>query len=636
MNKLIYSLVIFFLPLILFSQVSSSGGQSANRKDFVIQRHAIIDQTEYEERWTLNLLNMDKMVVGNLKYGEGLSEIKEEVSRRFPRKMTGSRAKGAVTFNADTPVVLRNFQGNAFNFGVPNDNTVAISNDGMLISAINSNLYIYDVDQDSLLKTMSLNAFADTLDTISSHQYDPRVLYDPDSDRFIFVHLAGASSDTLTNIIVGFSASSDPTAHWNMYKIPGDPLPLDTNWTDFPAIAVTNDELFITANLLRYGGTWQESFEQSVIWQIDKYSGYQGNQLDATMWHNIHYDGKPIRNLTPVPGGNHTFGPNMYFLSNRNFALQNDTFFLLELTGSQHDPSTQLEVQALTADFTYGAPPHAIQPFGRELQTNDARVLGAFYQEGMIQFVGNTVDTLNGFATIYHGKLFDLNAQPYIQGNILRDTLDYGYPEISYTGTDPGSHHAIITFNHTGPNTFPGSSAMFYEGNNNYSPRITLKEGSTVVNIMSGSDRWGDFTGSQPRFNHPGRVWVTTSFGHRVSAGIPSYFVQGTWVSELSSQLDDSTTAIFPSQAISGLKAYPNPAAQNDWVFIEFVLDQNQWTTMEVYDMQGRKIKRLRKQYMDAGKHQVSFRTEPLNQGMYLFVIRAGGKQIVSKKIVVN
>ncbi len=636
MNKFIVLLTGLLCPLLTLGQGASPQGQTATRTGYVFPRHAVIDQTNHHQPWALNILTLEKMVVGNKKYGKGLDEIKEKVAQRYPRKQDFSPVKGSVTFNADTPVVLRNFQGNAFNFGVPNDNTVAISNDGMLISAINSNLYIYDVDQDSLLKTMSLNAFADTLDTISSHQYDPRVLYDPEADRFVFVHLAGASSDTLTNIIVGFSTSSDPTAMWNMYKIPGDPLPTDTNWTDFPAIAVTDDELFITANLLSYGGTWQESFEQSVIWQIDKYSGYQGFDLDAVMWHDIHYDGKPIRNLTPVPGGNQTFGPNMYFLSNRNFALQNDTFFLVELTGTHHDPNTQLTVRELTADFTYGAPPHAVQPFNRELQTNDARVLGAFYQDGMIQFTGNTVDTLDGFATIYHGKIFDLNAQPYIQGNILRDTLDYGYPEISYTGTDPGSHHAIITFNHSGVNTYPGSSAMFYQGNNNYSPRITLKEGSTVVNIMSGSDRWGDFTGSQPRYNHPGRVWVTTSFGHRVSSGVHSYFVQGTWVSELSSQLDDSTTAIRSPEYISGLKAYPNPAAQNDWVFIEFVLDEKQWTTMEVYDMQGRKIKSLRKQYMGPGKHQVSFRTEPLAKGMYLFVIKAGHKQIVSEKIVVN
>ncbi len=639
MKNLLIIVCALFLPVI-FNAQTVTNNNNVKKTEFVFSKFRTVDVHEAQDGWDFDLNTLEKYREGNKKYKKILGEVKREVQLRFPRKpssqvQTGTNSRD-IFFDADTPVVNRNFEGNEFNYGVPNDNTVAISNDGILISSINSNIYMYDVDADSLLKKISLNAFADTLDTISAHQYDPKVLYDPSADRFISVHLAGASSDTLTNIIIGFSQTNDPTGQWNLYKIPGDPLPNDTNWTDFPAIAVTDDELFITGNLLHYGGSWQTSFDESIVWQIDKSAGYAGGNLLAALWNNIGFGGKSIRNLHPVPGGNQTFGPNMYLMSNRNFAVQNDTFFLAEITGTLQDSATTLTVQALTSDFSYGAPPTAMQPVSNELQTNDARVLGAFYQDDMIQFVGNCVDTVNGHATIYHGIISDVSNNPVIHGNIFKDSLDYGYPNISYTGKTSGSRHAIISFNHSSENEYPGSSAMFYEGNDHYSQRITLRKGEALIDIMSGPDRWGDYTGSQPRYNHPGRVWISTSYGHVKKIGYFDRRIQGTWISELMSQPDDSTVNVNELQQFSSLKTYPNPVNRNDQVFVEFENQSLQWMAMAVYDLQGRKVKTLKEAYIEPGRHEVSFSTQNLSRGMYLFVIRSEKNEILSKKIMVE
>ena len=44
------------------------------------------------------------------------------------------------------------FEGNYYNNKVPNDNTLAISNDGLMIAGINSSYLIYDQNNDSILK----------------------------------------------------------------------------------------------------------------------------------------------------------------------------------------------------------------------------------------------------------------------------------------------------------------------------------------------------------------------------------------------------------------------------------------------------------------------------------------------------
>ena len=61
-------------------------------------------------------------------------------------------------------------------------------------------------------------------------------------------------------------SSNNPLDEWNVYMLTGDVLGTD-HWTDYPAISLTNDELFITGNLLQHNVSWQEGFYQSLIWQ---------------------------------------------------------------------------------------------------------------------------------------------------------------------------------------------------------------------------------------------------------------------------------------------------------------------------------------------------------------------------------
>jgi hypothetical protein len=218
-------------------------------------RHAplgTITISELEDDWQFRLNRFPEITQGNRTYRQHLLQLKQETAARFPRQVETeereSRKVMGTTLIPD-PSILRSFKGNLFSNSAPNDNTLAISNTGQLISAINTNIYFYDVLNDSLLKSMSLNNFSAPLTGISNHQYDPKLLYDPQQNRFIIVFLAGASSDTKTDIVVGFSETSDMLGAWHVYSLPGNPLN-DTSWTDYPAIALTEDELFITVNLL--------------------------------------------------------------------------------------------------------------------------------------------------------------------------------------------------------------------------------------------------------------------------------------------------------------------------------------------------------------------------------------------------
>lgn len=583
-----------------------------------------------EEGWGFRINHLEGIREGNATYRQQLMQLKTESAARFPRKEVslskGSQQSGNL---APTPSVLRNFEGNLYSMSAPNDNTLAVSDGGQLISAINTNIYFYDLNTDSLMKAMSLNNFSSGLSGISTHQYDPKLLYDPEMDRFIIVFLAGASSDTKTNIVVGFSESNDMLGNWNVYSLPGNPLN-DTSWTDYPAIALTRDELFITVNLLNYGTSWQTSFKQTVVWQVDKKAGYAGDELGSKLWKNIAFDGVNIRNLNPIQGGDRLYGPNIYLLSNRNFTVYSDSLFLLEITGNLKNPDAELKITLLKANPGYGAPPDAKQPKTTNvLATNDARVLGGFLHNNTIQFVANTIDTLTGTAAIYHGHIHKVSQFPTSTGKVLTEPgMEFGYPNIAYTGNTLFSQQAMIGFNHTGDTALPGVSAIYYDGRGNYSSRLELKTGSHIINIFTGLyERWGDYTGIQRKYNEPGKVWISGMFGYKVGMAMRL----GTQIAEVVSPESEIPDLIKSRKLEASL--YPNPTS--DYFGMEFVLEDTRNVIIELRSMSGQRVHRFFEGEILAGKNALTFYTQNLSYGTYIVVIQTSeGEILFSEKLI--
>ena len=178
------------------------------------------------------------------------------------------------------------------------------------MTARNSSYMIYDTQADSALVVGPLRDFIPEYGSLND--YDPKVIYDPMEDRFVLIFLLGNAPPS-TYIVTCFPETSDPTGDWNVYFLDGDPFSTG-HWSDYPAIALSEEELFITINLLVPGGSWQTSFHQTLIWQIDKLDGYGGNPtLNSVIWEDNTEGGINIRNMHPVRGGIYPKGPNQFF-----------------------------------------------------------------------------------------------------------------------------------------------------------------------------------------------------------------------------------------------------------------------------------------------------------------------------------
>ena len=560
---------------------------------------------------------------GGSSYQDALLKKKAEIEKKFPKKRSLSPKRGSaaeVTLERN----MGSFYGPDNNIqnragGVPNDNTLAVSDNGFLIASYNTRVYFHDLNGDSayyrphpFTSTWSFVDFALDNDSIgTSLPFDPKLRYDAVEDRFVFTFLSGRTPDD-SKLVIAFSSSGDPMDDWNVYEIPGNPFN-ERTWSDFPVIALTENEVLYTINLIRENEPWETGFEETLIWQLDKQSGYDGvDSLPMKLWSDIKFGGKVLRNLHAMQGGDELKAPPYYLMSNRNFDASNDTFFLVSLTGEMNDPLAEVTTKHVISNKAYGLSPAAEQPAGPVLSTNDARVLDGFYENGQIQFVGNSIDTNSGRSSIYHGVLSDPSGSPSIDLNIMQhNTMEFGYPGIAYTGKFAGDNEAIIGVNYSSIVDTAGYGAFYFDPTGEYSNFTNLIQGQSYLQRQGNPERWGDYFGIQRVYSEQGSVWMSGYYG--TSTKEHSF-----WMSEVR-----SPTYIFAgaeeAQKNEQTKAFPVPT--QDFTYIDFELDHKQEVHFILKNMEGKTIKRYR-QVLGSGMNRFECSLVNLPSGIYLLQVQ--------------
>ncbi len=530
--KYLYSLCL----LVGFNFGLNAQDQKAYQdKNYTIQQKTTVHPKNFEEDFDAQVYNLEAPSPDGNNMKAFINHRKMLARKQFPIRTNKNQKKSSSS--TSNPSLGKEFgltkvsaaNGNiiTLNGSRPNDNTLAVSNEGIILTAVNSFIYAYDLNTDTTVfekASISLKNMAGWTGFVSPNYFDPKLIYDEEYDRFILVFLKDNEPGT-NKIIVCFSTSNDPRDAWNVYELPGNPLDND-RWTDFPAISITNEDLFISGNLIVPGEPWQIGFDGSVVWQIERSTGYNNAEdLNTKLYSNIEHGDKFIRNLHVVRGAD-GIADKQYLLSNRNFDISNDTIFVMDITGNLSDGDPTLNINIASSDLNYGVPPNGRQEdtdtsiVGSGLQTNDARVLAAIKINDQIQFVSNSMNPETGLSSIYHGTITNLE-DPEISANLISSNYkDYGYPNIAWTGNQDCDIETIIAFNHTSPTDYPGISCVYYGNNKEYSDILTMKEGEGYVDrfqndprFVEGYERWGDYFGLQRKYNEGNKVYAFGFFG---------------------------------------------------------------------------------------------------------------------------
>lgn len=644
--------------------------------------------------WQITVQNLEMPRPGIQHSRVRYEQAKQHQLRRYANRMMAQENRMSSTISL--PIVEFDTAGNGYNGSVPNDNDVAVSEDNRILSVKNTNVYGFNLNTQSVEYNKSLNALFFPLQQ-SGVKYDPRVIYDPDYDRFIVVCLKDYTYQK-SKILIAFSTTTNPNDPWHLYALPGNPLNNDT-WSDYPVVGINKYELFIGINTFYNGSQNNSGFHESCLWQIDKIAGYNG---DSVLQTNYYYDifterNDSIFNITPIPGGMSPYGPNMYFLSNENLSLENDTFYLLEITNRLSD-APELTYRVIKSENKYFFPIDANQPGNHLLQTNDSRVLGGFYHRDRIFFVQNTTDTSKGRAAIYFGQIYDVaSPAPVAKGKFISsDTLHFGFPNIAYTGINECDNQAIISFCYSDSVVNPGFGCVYVDNALNVSEMVVIREGDNYMDALSGNlERWGDYSGAQRMYHSPGRVIVAGCYGLSTKA-------YGTWLAQVASPEISSASSPYIAQVTipsafgkcdasvniemqSGVPPYvitlnetqtttheadfsslcpgvyilqiedslycrlydtiridyhppanaifPNPAGEK--VMLYFELPETGSFEVNIYDMSGRQVLHLFEGTAKKGKNLFSFNSGALAEGQYVVRIEYNGQTIAKEKLLV-
>lgn len=604
-----------FLILIFLASLTANA-QQVSKRQFEFEKVATINMSELSEDWDVNLQHLEAPKPGISGLRAELHAKKMEIMQRYPKDRSGASRAAA----GPAPIVGTNFEGNSFQ-GVPNDNDMAISKDGFIVSVTNSRIHMYNAATQEQLLLRSLHLFSSPADVLGS-KYDPKVIYDPNNDRFVMIFLAGYTFET-SKIVLGFSQTSDPTAEWNIYTLPGNPLENDT-WSDYPVVGISGKDLYIGINTFYNGSQNNSGFVESCLWQVGLKQGYIGFELITNHYSNILPNNRPIFNICPISPADESTSENMYLLSNRNTALQNDTVFLLEVTGRVTDPNTTLNVTTIQSDQPYILPVPADQPDNNWLDTNDGRVLGGYVRNGLIYYVQSCTHPTTGRASIFHGVISDIDGNPSMVSRIYtQPDMDYGFPNISWSGLGEDDEQSIISFNHSSETVAAGFSALHVDESLDASDRVLIFEGQSYVNVLTDTlERWGDYSGSQRMYNQPGVVWAVGSYGK-------SNHGHGTWIAQIYSP--DAPNSVSEMEELN-TSVYPNPFTET--LSITFELPKATMLRLELIDAEGKLVQLLMEDKIKAGVNRISFNGALLPAGTYFVVGTSQTERVFSKQLI--
>lgn len=620
MKKLVW-IGLLFMSLHAVAQYRKTDGRSGSA-------HTLRMLDPQRADYFASLIHLDQHPLPAAEYGYKKTALNEARARWEAGNPNRFNTNSKPTATAPDPSIWKSFAGNSAN-GVPNDNDIAISNNGTVVSVVNSNMRVLD-DTGKVLSTISVSSFFSSLGAFN-YVSDPRVLYDPVHDRFILVCFSGALS-TSSTILVAFSQTNDPLGTWNAYTLNGNSFN-DTTWSDYPIIAINDKDLFLTFNQVKDNVSWTIGFKQSVIWQINKADGYNAQPLNYTLWDSLMWGNTMLRNICPAKNQSTTPSNNMYFLTVRNVASTNDSLFLTEITNSQISGQATLVKRLLQTPIQYGFPPNARErksSSGQQqyLMTNDARVLAAVYENNQVHFGMNTLNPQFMNAGVLLGTIEQVSAAtPVVKAQIFSTaTQEFGYPSMAYMGTSANDHRLLYTFSHCYTDSFPGTSVLYRNSNGDFSNIIGVKDGSSIINQLADSnDRWGDYTNIQRVYNKPGRAYLAGSYGR---LNIANTWIAAVDVNEWPNQINDVASTI------SGAEIFPNPLVDQRFT-LRFNNGSTRFLQFYLMDATG-KEQPLMRNTVKAGLNEFSFYVGNLPTGIYFLNIYANEGKIISQRVVVK
>jgi hypothetical protein len=329
---------------------------------------------------------------------------------------------------------------------------------------VNCNFAVYDKVNGLLQMHHTLSQFMPGADG------DPRIIFDPDSQRWIAV-----ATNWYDRIYLNVSYTDDPMGTWFKTSIiisQGDDA---GRWPDFPTLGVDANGIY-TASYMVGGDTMTVlAIEKAPLVQYPPQMG------TVTAFRNLPFEGAIQPALTFGDPGRE------YFLSINSSTRLRLRFLLPPLT----DPTL------LTAGFvtvpTFGYPPDApALGSATDIDTGDDRLQRVVYRDGYL-WTAHTIGYDGRCAARWYK--IDASTADVESGTVADSSLHYYYPSVMVNAAGD----AVMGFSGSDADQWVG---CYYTGRRQTDPvgemaePVQYKEGTGPWNHVDGygRNRWGDYS----------------------------------------------------------------------------------------------------------------------------------------------
>lgn len=624
MKKIIQTILIITLSISSFAQnvekkpkidETKKLGSAVKSAELILHRAGETNTKSADLKWLPILTNKCLSREPKEPNEESIEEIKREKTKNKFSK-NAKRTSGENSSLSVTPLIGTNYLGNENNGNSPMDNSIAISNGGWIVTVANTTIEFDDITGANTYYNDIPTFFNDNSIT---NVCDPVVIYDSGADRFIFFAQECSGYSSNSNLLICFSKTNNPNDGWWTYKITGNPLN-NSKWFDYPKIAVSNNELYITGNLFSNNPT--ATFDQAVIYQIQKTNGYAGGSINWQYWSGI--SGAPFT-LLPVSYGHFgNYGTGIYLVAT-NTSLPSSTIKFYDLTDDMTATNEQLNYYSIpTTAYTVAGDASQLGT-SCLLDNGSCRALSGFYLNGIIHFVFHS-DAGSGWNGINYNRLNvgSLTNQSSIFG--AAGSFDYSYPSVVSYASAPTDASVMIGFGSSNPSVYPQMRVVNCDNNMNWSNSTIVKSSSSYVSYTSTTkERWGDYTGTTRKHNSTNpSIWMNGMFANSLNKW-------DTWVAEIHA---NQVGINEPTKEEEKMKVYPNPVTES--FSVEFTLETTTNLTIEIKDVTGKIVKQLFNGKASQGLNHFSFNKSNLATGTYYLVITNNSTIIKNEKIIIN
>ncbi|MEZ4651568.1 MAG: hypothetical protein R3E97_22770 [Candidatus Eisenbacteria bacterium] len=482
------------------------------------------------------------------------------------------------------------FMGVPFNGWAPPDPHLAVGPDHVLLST-NGSLVVRSKSGDLLFETNleGPNGFWGALGT-GSFVFDPEVAYDPAEGRF-YVVAAERVSVLAGYLLLGVSATSDPTGPWHKYRF--DVTPLANSWdVDSPNLALGADALYLTADFF-------QPVPAHLVVTMEKATVMAGDE-------------PVLRSLLHT--GSQSFGL-------AGARMDGSRPYLVE--HFEDEPATQVRLWAI--DDPLGAPtlvsfvvdvpsyaePGVLRSLGTtmEIPLFDARFWSASRVGSSVWACHHVADTAGGVAKTRWYE-FEMNGWPvsgllpYLRQTGTIDPGDGVYAAFPSIAADEGGS-AYLAFTRSSANEYLSIARCYRSAGDppgQMSPPVSLVEGAGPYH----GDRWGDYSGTVPDPDQPGTFWTHQEWA-------PSAAEWATWVAAETIQTTSSAPgsggpdrAWTPTASrIGALVVSPNPAPGQTHLTLD--LGAAGHAQLFVHDIRGRAVRHWPNVRSTSGRIEVTW-----------------------------